>query len=125
MQPLRHFLVPMHVGLVNSNQRTFKLTTYIEMKAKAEAMLAEAEVMRKAELVEVIKGIKQTMAEYGLTAADLGAAPSARKPVKSKSTAPAKYCGPNGETWAGGLGRKPEWVRALLADGKNIDDYLI
>lgn len=95
------------------------------MKAKAEAMLAEAELMRKAELVEVIKGIKQTMAEYGLTAADLGAAPSARKPVKSKSTAPAKYRGPNGETWAGGLGRKPEWVRALLAEGKNIDDYLI
>ena len=37
----------------------------------------------------------------------------------------AKYRGPNGETWAGGLGRKPEWVRAVLAAGKSLEDYRI
>lgn len=106
------------------------MSTYLELKAQAEAIMAQAEAARKTELAEVIQGIKAKVKEFGLTAADLGlggaVAPSPRKAaVKSKSTAPAKYRGPNGELWAGGLGRKPEWVRAVLAEGKNIDDYLI
>jgi len=100
------------------------MATYIELKAQAEAMLAQAESVRKQELAAVILDIKNKMKEYGLTAADLGGG-SVKAAAKSKSTAPAKYRGPNGELWAGGLGRKPEWVRAVLAEGKNIEDYLI
>lgn len=103
------------------------MATYIELKNQAEALLAEAELVRKQEIAEVIQRIKAQMKEYGVTMADLGASNSGvqRKAAKTKSTAPAKYRGPNGELWAGGLGRKPEWVRALLAEGKNIEDYLI
>jgi DNA-binding protein H-NS len=103
------------------------MATYIELKNQAEALLAEAELVRKQEIAEVIQRIKAQMKEYGVTLADLGASNSGvqRKTAKTKSTAPAKYRGPNGELWAGGLGRKPEWVRALLAEGKNIEDYLI
>ena len=103
------------------------LDTYIELKNQADALLAEAELVRKQEIAEVIQRIKAQMKEYGVTLADLGASNSGvqRKAAKTKSTAPAKYRGPNGELWAGGLGRKPEWVRALLAEGKNIEDYLI
>ena len=103
------------------------MATYLELKQQADALLAEAEVLRKQEIAEVIQRIKAEMKEYGLTVADLGgvAAGGQRKVAKTKSTAPAKYRGPNGEMWAGGLGRKPEWVRALLAEGKNIEDYLI
>jgi DNA-binding protein H-NS len=64
------------------------------------------------------------MKQYGLTVADLGGAPGAKK-GKSKSNAPAKFKGPNGELWAGGPGRKPEWVRAVLASGKSIEDFRI
>lgn len=103
-----------------------KLTTYIEMKAKGEAMLAEAELLRKQEMVSVVQEIKAKMAQFGLTVEDLGTASgSARKAAKTKSTAPAKYRGPNGELWAGGLGRKPEWVRTVLAQGGSMDTYLI
>lgn len=103
------------------------MATYIELKNQAEALLAEAELVRKQEIAEVIQRIKAQMKEYGVTLADLGASNLGvqRKAAKTKSTAPAKYRGPNGELWAGGLGRKPEWVRALLAEGKNIEDYLI
>lgn len=103
------------------------MATYIELKNQAEALLAEAELVRKQEIAEVIQRIKAQMKEYSVTLADLGASNSGvqRKAAKTKSTAPAKYRGPNGELWAGGLGRKPEWVRALLAEGKNIEDYLI
>jgi DNA-binding protein H-NS len=103
------------------------LATYIELKAQAEALLAQAEQARKEELAHVVQDIKAKMKEFGLTVADLGGSASSgpRKASKSKSAAPAKYRGPNGETWAGGLGRKPEWVRAVLASGKSLDDYLI
>ena len=103
------------------------MATYIELKNQGEALLAEAELVRKKEIAEVIQRIKAQMKEYGVTLADLGASNSGvqRKAAKTKSTAPAKYRGPNGELWAGGLGRKPEWVRALLAEGKSIEDYLI
>ena len=103
------------------------MATYIELKQQAETLLAEAEIVRKQEITEVVQSIKAQMKEYGLTVADLGGSASTgqRKVAKTKSTAPAKYRGPNGELWAGGLGRKPEWVRALMAEGKNIEDFLI
>lgn len=105
------------------------MATYIELKQQAEALLAEAEIARKQEITEVVQSIKAQMKEYGLTLADLGGSASSasgqRKVAKTKSTAPAKYRGPNDELWAGGLGRKPEWVRALMAEGKNIEDFLI
>jgi DNA-binding protein H-NS len=103
------------------------MATYIELKQQAQALLDEAEIVRKQEITEVVQSIKAQMKEYGLTVTDLGllASTGQRKVAKSKSTAPAKYRGPNGELWAGGLGRKPEWVRAVLAEGKNIEDFLI
>ncbi|MFM2262762.1 MAG: hypothetical protein RI959_1438, partial [Pseudomonadota bacterium] len=47
------------------------------------------------------------------------------KSAGAKVKAPAKFKGPNGELWSGGPGRKPEWVRALLAEGKSIEDFRI
>ena len=103
------------------------MATYIELKNQAEALLAEAELVRKQEIAEVIQRIKAQMKEYGVTLADLGASNSGvqRKAAKTKSTAPAKYRGPNGELWAGGLGRKPEWGGALWEEAKNIEVSLI
>ena len=58
--------------------------------------------------------------------ADLGGASAGgRKAAKSKSGAAPKYRGPNGELWAGGPGRKPQWVRDALAAGKDLDAYKI
>ena len=88
--------------------------------------MAQAEQARKSEIAGVIADIKARMKQYGITVADLGgAAVAGKKPAKSKSAAPAKYKGPNGELWAGGPGRKPEWVRAVLAAGKSIEDFRI
>ena len=100
------------------------MTSYSELMAQAQALMAQAEQARKNELASVIADIKAKMKQYGITVADLGGAPG-RKPGKTKSTAVAKYRGPNGELWAGGPGRKPEWVRNAMAQGKNIDDVRI
>lgn len=103
------------------------MATYSELMAQAQQLMAEAEQARKNELASVVADIKAKMKAYGLTVADLGGAATggAKKVGKSKSTAPAKYRGPNGELWAGGPGRKPEWVRAVLAAGKSVEDYRI
>lgn len=100
--------------------------TYSELMAQAQALLQQAEQARKDELSSAIADIKAKMKQYGITAADLGSASTGvKKPAKSKSKAAAKYRGPNGELWAGGAGRKPEWVRGVLAAGQNIEDFRI
>jgi DNA-binding protein H-NS len=102
------------------------MATYSELMAQAQQLMAQAEQARKDELSGAIADIKAKMKQYGITVADLGgAAGGVKKAAKSKSAAPAKYRGPNGELWAGGPGRKPEWVRAVLAAGKSVEDFRI
>lgn len=98
------------------------MTTYTELMTQANALLAQAEQIRKEERARAISEIQDKMAEWGLTVEDLG---SSRKPAASRSKLPAKYRGPNGELWAGGPGRRPEWVKAALASGQSLDQYLI
>ena len=101
------------------------MSSYQELMAQAEALMAQAEEARKAELAGVIADIKAKIKEYNLSASDLGLSTAPRKTRAAKAPAVVKYRGPNGEAWAGGLGRKPEWVRQLLAEGKNIEDYRV
>lgn len=106
------------------------MATYLELKAQAEQLLAQAEQMKAQETRDVIADIKAKIANYGLTAEDLGLARgnSAGRPRQAKaqkSSAPVKYRGPNGETWGGGRGRKPQWVVDALAKGKNIEDFRV
>lgn len=98
------------------------MTTYIELKTQAEALMAQAEQIRKQERAGVIADLRAKMAEHGITVEDLATAGS--KQAANKSVRPPKYQGPNGELWAGGAGRKPEWAKAAIASGE-LDKYLI
>ena len=108
------------------------MATYLELRARGEKLLAEAEELRVKELSDVIEDIKQKMKAYGLTGQDIGVArggagtrrrKSAAGPAKPK--AKAKYRSPNGETWSGGRGRKPRWVTEALAKGKKIEEFAV
>lgn len=106
------------------------MATYLELKAQAEKLLAEAEELRQKEIQQAIDDIKAKMKAFGLSAADLGFAGAAKAPraksvASSKPAAVVKYRGPNGETWSGGRGRKPQWVVQVLASGKSIEDYAV
>ena len=100
------------------------MATYSELVSQAQALMAQAEQVRKQELANVISDIKAKMKEYGITVEDLGGS-TARKSGATKSKSAAKFRGPNGELWSGGPGRKLEWVKAVLASGKSIEDYRI
>lgn len=101
------------------------MATYAELKAQAEALLAQAEQLRKQERAGVIAEIRARMAEYGITAQELAPAGRGRRAGSARPKPEPKYRGPNGETWSGGPGRKPEWVRQILAAGGNIENYRI
>lgn len=94
------------------------MATYLELKQQAEQLLAKAEEARQKEVATAIEQIKKQMAEFGITlydlktaGADQGKAPAAANAAPS---AP-KYKGPNGELWAGGRGRKPDWALEVIA----------
>jgi DNA-binding protein H-NS len=89
-------------------------TTYKRESAALEKQIAEA---KKIEQANALAQIRSIMDEFGITPTDLGAGKKLSKAKKS-STVPAKYRGPNGETWTG-RGRQPKWV------GDNREKYLI
>lgn len=103
------------------------MPTYIELMEQAEKLLAQAEQLREKELNDVIADVKEKIKMYGLTAQDLGLAPPgvAKKPKRAAKAARAKYRGPNGQTWSGGRGRRPQWVVDALAKGKKLEDLAI
>nr|WP_281068691.1 H-NS histone family protein [Ramlibacter agri] len=96
------------------------------MKEQAERLLAQAEEMREKEIADAIADIKEKVRLYGLTAEDLGfARATGGKGSRGKPPATIKYRGPNGETWGGGPGRKPQWVQQVLRDGRKIEEFAV
>lgn len=101
------------------------MATYLELMEKAQRLMAEAEQVRQKEIDDVIADIRQKMNAYGLTAQDIGGAPSTRRRSAAGKAKAVKYRGPNGETWGGGRGRKPKWIQEALAKGKKIEDFAV
>jgi DNA-binding protein H-NS len=102
------------------------MKTYAALQAEIAKLEKEAQALRKAEVAQVIAGIKAAIATYGLTAADLGLNGGANRRAKPKhKTVPtvgvAKYRDPKtGKTWTG-RGKPPAWIAGV----KNRDSYLI
>ncbi|OYU46327.1 MAG: histone family protein nucleoid-structuring protein H-NS [Burkholderiales bacterium PBB4] len=96
----------------------------LQQLAAIDKQLAELQSERRQ---EVIAQVKTLMAQYGLTAADLAGASTARaaKAPKEASKVAAKYRDPaSGSTWSG-RGLKPRWLTAAIAAGKTVEDFAI
>jgi DNA-binding protein H-NS len=107
--------------------------TYSEMMEEVEALKREAERVRQQEVEGVIARIKEAIAFYGLTAADLGLAGArrGRPPTGSRKTAgrtgskgaaAPKYRDQHGNTWSG-RGPRPKWFKDALAAGRGPEDF--
>ena len=129
------------------------MSTYRELQNQIEDLQRKAVAARKEEVGTTIRDIKRKIAEFGLTAADIGLAPAPAKVVgpgkraakaaekaaaeldgkgarkkqrratSGKKVAP-KYRGVNGELWTG-RGRQPGWVVSELSSGRALVDLLI
>lgn len=111
--------------------------TYNQLMEEIEALKREAQAVRQQEVNGVIARIKEAIAVYGLTAADLGlagvrrgrpprdggasATKSARSPSAGASSRP-KYRDEHGNTWSG-RGPRPKWFKDALAGGRRAEDF--
>jgi DNA-binding protein H-NS len=114
--------------------------TLAALHAQIAKLQAQAEAVRKQEIGEVISKIKEAVAHYGLTAADLGLERARGKPVRPRTGAATtskaqsakgatkkqqsrvvKYRDDKGNTWVG-MGKRPAWFTAALAAGKTLED---
>jgi DNA-binding protein H-NS len=106
------------------------VATLQELMAQKEALERQIDQTRNQARSEAIEKVRALMAEYGLTAADLGgkaAAKSARKPKAAGTGAKvaAKYRNAStGETWSG-RGLQPRWLKAALASGRKLTDFAV
>jgi len=129
-----------HIGIVN-------MATYSEMMSQIEELRKQAERQRKEEYSSVLKTIKRQIAEYGISAEELGfsgaakaagkrgrkaakpaAAKAGRKPRAKRAgtgvkVAP-KYRDGAGNTWTG-RGKMPKWLAESVANGRTVESFLI
>ena len=112
--------------------------TLEQINKQIASLSKQADELKKREVADVIKRIKEAIAVYGLTAYDLGfrkkpgrqkAAEGVEPQVKAKSgrgkpgsKAPVKYRDQSGNTWSG-RGLQPRWLKAALQGGKKLDDF--
>lgn len=109
--------------------------TYTEIIQQIEELKAEAERLKREEVGGVIDRIKEAIAHYGLTAADLGLARGGGRPgrkaksaggdaaPRAKPSGQVKYRDANGNVW-GGRGPRPRWLREALQAGKTLRDFV-
>ena len=110
----------------------------IKLRQQIAEMEKQAAELQKRNRPAVLAELREQMAAYGITAEELSrpAAKAAKprqplakaaSPAKGKKPAvpsPAKYRGPEGQTWTG-HGTAPRWLNELLVDGKTREDFLI
>jgi DNA-binding protein H-NS len=104
------------------------MKTYQAVRAEIAKLEKQAEELRRQELRTIIAQVRQVVADYGLTAADIGLAGGRARSVArkaparaSRSAGVAKYRDPkSGQTWTG-HGRPPAWI----VGAKDRDAFLI
>ncbi|EHL24800.1 histone family protein nucleoid-structuring protein H-NS [Acidovorax sp. NO-1] len=102
-----------------------KLPQALAKKAELDASL---EAIRLSELDTVIKEVQQTIQLYKLTPTelfpDMKVVP--RNTVRRNAgERPVKYRNELGETWGGGVGPRPKWIKDAIARGEDIEKYSV
>lgn len=102
------------------------MTNLIDIQNQIAILQKQAEEIKAQEFNNAVQEIKAKMAAFGITAADLdgGKARPRKAAAKSGHPAPAKFRGPNGETWSG-RGLMPRWLAALVAQGQSKESFAI
>lgn len=98
-----------------------------EALAEKAAVEAKIEKFRLAELDKVIQDVRNTIALYKLSPTDLFPDMKVvpRSPSRRISARPVRYRNEKGQTWGGGVGPKPRWIKEALARGEDIEKYAV
>lgn len=97
------------------------MNSYKDLLKQKEALDLQIEEARQREIADALAKVRQMVAEYGLTAADVfggGRRPTGAR--KSQGKVAPKYRDPaTGKTWTG-RGKAPVWIA-----GRDRDQFLI
>jgi DNA-binding protein H-NS len=101
------------------------MATLKELLAQKESLERQIEQTKKQERSAAIAKVRELMAEYGLSLADLSGKTSAKAAVKRGAKVAAKYRNSaTGDSWSG-RGLKPNWLKAALAAGRKLEDFAV
>lgn len=94
--------------------------------ARVDAQIAE---LRAAHRGDVLAELRRQVADYGFAVEEVfGRVTPTRQRRRSVNTSKARaivYQDENGNTWSGGKGPRPKWIKALLDAGKDIEKYRV
>lgn len=101
--------------------------TFAEIQAQIKKLQEQAEEIKAEEISTVITDIKEKIAQYGLTAEQLGLATTSKKGTKKVAAKETTVMYKNGDlTWSGSArGRKPDWVKQIQDAGGDIEKYRV
>jgi DNA-binding protein H-NS len=97
------------------------MSSYKELLAQREKLEKQIEEAKSREYAEVLNEIKQKMADYGITLAELGGSRTkVAKVGRPRAGVAPKYRDPDsGSTWSG-RGKPPRWIA-----GQDREKFLI
>ena len=98
-----------------------RMSSYKELLAQREKLEKQIEEAKAKEYAEVLNEIKQKMADYGITLAELGGGRGKLgKAGRARAGVAPKYRDPaSGSTWSG-RGKPPRWIA-----GQDREQFLI
>ena len=115
------------------------MSNLIDIQNQIEKLQKQANDIKAREFNTTVKDILAKMQAFGITLKDLqpprGGARKGKTTLSKKSSeklgksrpgvsVPAKYCGPDGQTWSG-RGLSPRWLASLVAEGRSKEDFVI
>ena len=116
------------------------MNNLIDIQKQIEALQKQAAEIKAQEFSKTVQEIQAKMQAFGITVKDLApgkrraAKGKAKPPVPGKRAAsttkkvsipvPAKFRGPEGQTWSG-RGLMPRWLSALVAQGQTKEEFAI
>ena len=101
------------------------MSTLKELIAQKEALDLQIEQTKKDERSAAVQKVRELMAEYGLTDADLKSRGVPKSSGRTGAKVAAKYRNSStGESWSG-RGLQPKWLKAALATGRKLTDFAV
>lgn len=103
------------------------MATYAELQEQIKKLQVEAEKVKAAEIESILADVKGKIAQYGLTAEQLGFAAAPKKGGKKAAAKESTVMYKKGDlTWSGAArGRKPAWVVEAQAAGEDLEQYRV
>jgi DNA-binding protein H-NS len=119
--------------LTHTNKDVNEMNNLSEIRKKiADLKKQELNILQK-EKQNAITEVKQYIADFGLSAKDIGltgvqtkkAVKTATSKKKTKKTVAKIKYQRGTDKWSGGRGPKPKWVKEIISAGQDIEQYRV